>query len=76
MQVFPSLLNILAPPPAAPLAVSSVSELCLDRCVNAFGRDALLAEKPNDDCLVVLHLLKENRKRTDLATIILNVLLM
>jgi hypothetical protein len=79
MQVFAPFPNILAPPPHAPLralAVRSVSELCLETCVNAFGRDAFLAEKPNDDSLVVLHLLNENRKRTDLATIILNILLM
>jgi hypothetical protein len=38
--------------------------------------DAFLAEKPNDDPVVVLHLLNESRKRTDLTTIILNVLLM
>jgi hypothetical protein len=44
--------------------------------VNVFGRDAFLAEKPNDDSLVGLHPLNENRKRTDLATIIRNVVLM
>jgi hypothetical protein len=38
--------------------------------------DAVLAEKPNDDSLVVLDPLNENRKRTDFATIFLNVLLM
>jgi hypothetical protein len=76
MQVFTPLPNILAPPPNAPLAVSSVSELCLETCVNVFGREALLAEKANDDCLIVLHPLNENRKRTELVTIILNVLLM
>jgi hypothetical protein len=59
MQVFGSLPNILAPPPDAPPAVRSVSELCLEMYVNVFGRDALLAEKPNDDSLVVLHSLNE-----------------
>jgi hypothetical protein len=59
MQIFASLPNILAPPPDAPLAVSSVSELCLETCANVFGRDALLAEKPNDDFLVALHSLNE-----------------
>jgi hypothetical protein len=73
MHAFTFLPNILAPPPDSPLAVSSVSELCLEMCVNVFGRDALLAEKPNDESLVVLHPSNENGKRTDLATIILNV---
>jgi hypothetical protein len=62
MQVFASLPNILAPPsddPLAVLTVSSVSELCFERCVNVFGQDALLAEKPDDDSLVVLHPLNE-----------------
>jgi hypothetical protein len=76
MQVFASLPNTLAPPPDAPLAVSSVSELCLETCMNVFGREALLAEKPNHDSLVVLHSLNENRKQTGLVTIILKVLLM
>jgi hypothetical protein len=75
MQVFASLPNMLAPSPDAPLVVSSVSELCLETCVNVFGRDMLLAEKPNDNFLVVLHPLK-NRKLTDPATIIRNILLM
>jgi hypothetical protein len=35
-----------------------------------------LNEKLNDDSLVILHPLNENRKWTDLATIIRNVLLM
>jgi hypothetical protein len=35
--------------------LSSVSELC----VNVFGRDVLLAAKPNNDSLVVLHPLNE-----------------
>jgi hypothetical protein len=64
MQVFASLTNILAPPPDAPLAafaVGGVSELCFETCVNAFGRDAPLAEELNDDSLVVLHPLNENR---------------
>jgi hypothetical protein len=43
IQVFASLPNILAPPPDAPLTVSSLSELCLETYVNVFGRDALLA---------------------------------
>jgi hypothetical protein len=55
MQVFASLPNILAPPPDAPLAVSSLSELCPKACMNVFERDALLAEKLNDNSLVVLH---------------------
>jgi hypothetical protein len=76
MQIFAFLLNILAPPPDAPLAANSVSELCLETCVNVFRRDALLAEKPNDSSLVILHPLNEHHKRTDFATIILNVLLM
>jgi hypothetical protein len=76
VQVFVSLRNILAPPPDAPLAVSSVSELCLETCMNVFGRDAVLSEKPNDDPLAVFHPLNENCNRTDLATIILNILLM
>jgi hypothetical protein len=59
MQVIVSLPNILARPPDAPLAVSSVSELCLETCANVFGRDALLAEESNDDLLVVLHPLNE-----------------
>jgi hypothetical protein len=59
MQVFASLPNILAPPPDAPLAVSGVSELCLETCVNVFGRDIRLAEKLNDDSLVGLHPLNE-----------------
>jgi hypothetical protein len=57
MPIFVSLPNILAPPSHTPLAVSSVSELCIEKCVNVFGRDRLLAEKPNDTSLVVLHLL-------------------
>jgi hypothetical protein len=40
-------------------AVSIVSELCLARYVNVFWRDAFLAEKRNDDSLVVLHPLNE-----------------
>jgi hypothetical protein len=59
MQVFASLSNMLAPPPDARLAVSSVSELRLETCVNVFARDALLAEKPNDDSLLVLRSLNE-----------------
>jgi hypothetical protein len=76
MQVFTPLPNILAPPLDALLAVSSVSELCLEMCVNVFERHAVLAEKPNDDSLVELHPVNENRKRTDVAIIILNILLM
>jgi hypothetical protein len=53
------LPNILAPPPDTPLAGSSVSELRLEVCVNVFERDALLAEKPNDEFLVILHPLNE-----------------
>jgi hypothetical protein len=75
MRVFASLPNILALPPNTPLVVSNVSELCLETCVNVFRRDTLLAEKLNDSPLVVLGPLKENRGRTDLATIIRNVLL-
>jgi hypothetical protein len=40
MQVFASLLNILAPPADTPLAVLAacrVSELCLEARVNVFG---------------------------------------
>jgi hypothetical protein len=59
MQFFASVPNILAPPPEAPLAVSSVSEVYLETCVNVFGRGPLLAEKPNDYFLVGLHPLKE-----------------
>jgi hypothetical protein len=62
MQIFASLPNILVPPPDAPLAVlavSSVSEMCLETSVNIFPRNALLAEKPNDDSLVVVHPLNE-----------------
>jgi hypothetical protein len=76
MQIFASLPNILAPPPDAPLAASSVSERCPETCANVFRPDTVLAKKLNDGSLVVLHPLNENRKRTDLATIILNVLLM
>jgi hypothetical protein len=75
IPVLAFLPNILAPPPDAPLAVSSFSELCFETCVNAFGREALLAEKPNDNSLVVLHPLNENRKQMN-PTIIRNVLLM
>jgi hypothetical protein len=59
MPVFVSLLKILTPPPDTPLAVSSASELCLEMCVTVFGRDMLLAEKPNDDYLVVVDPLNE-----------------
>jgi hypothetical protein len=52
-QVFASLPNVLVPPPDAPLAESSVSKLWLETYVNVFGRDALLAEKPNGDSLVL-----------------------
>jgi hypothetical protein len=56
-------LRVLAehagPPPDAPLAVCVVSELYLDTYVNVFGTDTLLAEKPNDDSLVVFHPLNE-----------------
>jgi hypothetical protein len=76
MPVFASLPNILAAPPHAPVAVNGVAELCVETCVNAFGSNTLLAEKPNDDSLVALHPLNENRKRTDLARIIREVLLM
>jgi hypothetical protein len=48
MQVFAPFPNILAPPPDPPRAVSSVSELCVETCVNLFGRDTLLEEMPND----------------------------
>jgi hypothetical protein len=37
----------------------SVSELCLETCVNVLGRDAPFAEKPNDHTPVVLHPLNE-----------------
>jgi hypothetical protein len=56
---FASLQNILAPMSDALLAVNSISKLCLEMCVNVFGRRALLAEKPNDDSLVVLRPLNE-----------------
>jgi hypothetical protein len=60
MQIFASLPNILPAPPDAPLAVSSVSELCLETCVNVFGQEVLIAEELNDDCLVVLLPSNEN----------------
>jgi hypothetical protein len=75
MQVFASLPNILALLPDAPLAVSSVSELCFETCVNVLGRDVLFARKPNNDHLVVLHPLNE-KPESDLAAIIRNRLLM
>jgi hypothetical protein len=62
MQIFASLPNILVSPldtPLVVLAARSVSELCLETYVNIFGRERLLAEKPNDDSLAVLHLLNE-----------------
>jgi hypothetical protein len=74
--IFTSLANILATPSDTPPVVSIVSKLCLERYVNLFAREALLAEKPNDDSLVVLHPLIENRERTDFAIIIRNALLM
>jgi hypothetical protein len=46
MQVFASLPNIPAPPPNTSLAVSSVSDLFLETCVNVFSLVALLAETP------------------------------
>jgi hypothetical protein len=67
MQILASLPNILAPPPDAPLAVSSVSELCLETCVNVFGLDAFLGEKPNDDSLVVLHPLNKKSQKDGLC---------
>jgi hypothetical protein len=76
MQVFASLPNILAPRPDVALGVSGVSELCFKLYINVFGRDALLAEKPNDDSVVGLRPLNENRKRTDPEPIMINVLLM
>jgi hypothetical protein len=76
MQVLASLPDIIAPPPDARVAVNSVSQLCLETCVNVFGRDVFLAEKPNDDSLGVPHPSNEKSKRTDLATIILHVLVM
>jgi hypothetical protein len=75
MQVFASLPNILGPPPDAPLAVSDVSELCLKTCVNVFRQDALLAEKPMMALWSYSIRCWKNRKRTDLATRRLNVLL-
>jgi hypothetical protein len=59
MQAFASLPSLLPPPPDSPFAVSSVSELCLEMGLNIFGREALLAEKPNDDSLIGLHPLNE-----------------
>jgi hypothetical protein len=59
MQVFASLPNIPGPPPDTQFTVSNVSKLCLETCVNVFGRDTLLAEKLNDDSLVGLHPLNE-----------------
>jgi hypothetical protein len=59
MQGCASLPNILARPADVPLAAGSVSGMCLETCVNAFGRDALLAEKLNDDSLLVLDPLNE-----------------
>jgi hypothetical protein len=67
---------MLPPPPGAPLAGGSASELGLETCANVFGQEGLLAEKPNNDFLAVLSRLNENREQTDLATIILNLLLM
>jgi hypothetical protein len=64
IQVFASLPNILVPRPNAPLALSGNSELCLETPVNVFGRDALLAEKLNNDSLVVLYPLNE-KPQTD-----------
>jgi hypothetical protein len=58
MQLFASLSNIRVSPPDAPpaaLAVNTVSELYLETCVNVFARDALLAEKLNNNSLIVLH---------------------
>jgi hypothetical protein len=55
---FACLLNTLVSPPDTPLAElapGSVSKLCLEQGVNVIGRDALLAEKPNDDRMVVFH---------------------
>jgi hypothetical protein len=46
--------------PLAVLAASRLSELCLEVCMNVFGREALLAEKPNDNSLIVLDPLNEN----------------
>jgi hypothetical protein len=62
MEVFASLPNIPVPPPDTPPAVltlSSASKPCLETGVNVFARDALLAEKPDNDSLVVLHPLNE-----------------
>jgi hypothetical protein len=75
MPVFAFLPNILEPPPAAPLALSSLSKLCLETCMNVFGRDALLADKPNDNSFIVPYPFNENRKLTDFTKIILNILL-
>jgi hypothetical protein len=62
MQILAVLPNMLAPPPEAPLAVLVVrclSELCLETCVNVFGRGALFAENPSDDSLAILHPVNE-----------------
>jgi hypothetical protein len=59
MQIFPSLPNMLAPPPDASLAENSVSELWFEPCLNIFGRGAPLAEKQNDDSLIAVHPLNE-----------------
>jgi hypothetical protein len=66
MQMFESQTNVLEPPPDAPLAVSNVSELCLETCVNVFGRDTFLAEKPNHDPWSHFVRRMKNRKQTDL----------
>jgi hypothetical protein len=75
MPVFAFLPNRLAPPPDAPLALSSVSELCLETCMNVFRRDVLFADKLNENSLIVLYLFNENCKRMDFATIIPNIML-
>jgi hypothetical protein len=67
MQAFATLPNILAPPPDRPLALlaaNGVSEMFLEAYTNVFERDALLAEKSNDDSLVILHPLNK-RPQTD-----------
>jgi hypothetical protein len=62
IQVFASLPNMLEPLLDALLAVlasNRVFELFLETCVNVFGREMLLAEKPNDNSLIALHQLNE-----------------
>jgi hypothetical protein len=55
MWLFTSLPNIQVPPPDTPPAVNIFYKQRLKSSVNAVPQGALLAEKPNDHPLVVLH---------------------